>query len=162
MIQYKKGMAMTKVIRRDRTGTSWAIASFTLLSAAVPALAVAAVPPGSELRHRPYIETFKDMALSTCVARAYAAAPKVKSDGEAAASGYLEFGDFDVERGGEPLAALINRYLDRRYGSFQGPSVKLNMMKCIDLYHSDELDALGRRYVLHPRQSYEREHPAGQ
>jgi len=97
---------------------------------------------------------FKDMALSRCIGQAYAADATIKADADGAVSGYVEFNTFDFEHGGKALNALITRFLARHYGSFQGPAVKLNLMKCIDLYHSRELNALGMRYVSSPRKSY--------
>ena len=70
-----------------------------------------------------------------------------------------EFTDFDIEKGGQRLSALITRTLAQTYGSFQGPSVRLDLMKCLDMYHGRELDALARRYSAHPDHSYARDYP---
>lgn len=121
------------------------------------ALAVASFPAAAQdlppAQQRSHLENFKDMAFAGCIARAYADAPSVVADAQASAGGYLEFNDFDVDAGMPALQALIARTLATPYASWQGPEVKLSLMKCIDLRHSAELDALGRQHSADPEGS---------
>jgi hypothetical protein len=88
------------------------------------------------------VEYFKNYALSTCIADGYTSDEVVK-DGAAAARGYLEFGSLPLEAHTE--ATLLGRkFLKREYKSVSGES--LTLMKCIDFYHSKELDQLARKY----------------
>jgi len=87
-------------------------------------------------------EYFKNYALSTCIADGYQS-QEIASDAAAAARGYLEFGDLSLEAHTE--ATLLGReYLKKEYKSKSGAALVL--MKCIDFYHSDELEALYKKH----------------
>ncbi len=89
------------------------------------------------------IEYFKNYALSTCISDGYSSSQEVAKDAAAAARGYLEFGSFPLEAHTE--ATLLGReFLKREYKSLTGEP--LTLMKCIDFYHSKELDKLARKY----------------
>ena len=119
---------------------------------------IAAAP--NDARHRTYLPNAKDAALAGCVAQAYRASPDASSDATATAGGYMqEFTDFDIEHGGPKVSALITRTLAQSYPSFQGPSVRLDLMKCLDMYHGRELDALIRRYSAHPDHTFAGDNP---
>lgn len=62
----------------------------------------------------------------------------------AAAKGYKELGSLDIDAYNEALA-LTPEFLSKEYLSERGK--KLTLMKCIDLYHSKELDRLARKYA---------------
>ncbi|MDB5800365.1 MAG: type secretion protein [Rhodocyclales bacterium] len=87
-------------------------------------------------------EYFKNYALSTCIADGYKSDEVIK-DSAAAARGYLEFGSLPLEAHTE-ATQLGRKYLQRKYMSISGES--LILMKCIDFYHSKELDKLARKY----------------
>lgn len=112
------------------------VAALLCIALSFPAL-------GSEPRH-PYsgVEYLKNYALSACISDAYQA-PEVVKDANAAASGYLELGTFPIEAHQEAIA-LAQAFLKREYFSRSGE--RLMLMKCIDFYHSKELDQLVRRY----------------
>ena len=78
----------------------------------------------------------KNWALSRCLGRV-ATDEKSRGDAYATASAYLEFGHqgMDVYK---KLDVLIDKYAGKSYhGSIQSD---FNTMKCIDLFHSKELD----------------------
>ena len=78
----------------------------------------------------------KNWALSRCLGR-IATDEKSRGDAYATASAYLEFGHqgMDVYK---KLDVLIDKYAGKSYrGSIQSD---FNTMKCIDLFHSKELD----------------------
>lgn len=86
---------------------------------------------------------FKNYALSTCIADGYQS-EQVEKDAAAAARGYLELGDFPLEAHTE-ATQLGRKFLAKDYPSMSGE--KLVLMKCIDFYHSKELDQLARKYA---------------
>ena len=88
------------------------------------------------------IQYLKNFALSTCIADGYKSDDVVK-DSTAAAGGYLELGSFPFEAY-EAAAALGKTFLAKDY---QGKSdEQLILVKCIDFFHSKELDRLAKRY----------------
>ena len=106
---------------------------------------------------RSYATTFRDFSLAVCIGQAYNASPSASADALSSASGLNEWSQFDLEKGGDAISKLVGRTLARPYQSFQGPSVRLDLMKCIDMYHSAELARLVQLYVAHPRASYARD-----
>lgn len=84
------------------------------------------------------VEYLKNYALASCLADGYKSA-----DAVAAANGYLELGSLDIDAY-NAAAALGRQFLAREYASRSGE--KLTLMKCIDLFHSPELEALVGRY----------------
>lgn len=93
--------------------------------------------------HYTPVQYLKNFALSVCIGEGFKAAPDVAREATAAAGGYLEFGSFPIE-GAEQADALAKKYLAKEYLGIHGD--KLTLMKCIDLFHSKELDRLGRKY----------------
>ena len=118
-----------------------------MLTVAVTAAAKDAPASRTAAAQRSYLQNFKDMALSSCIAKAYASSPDTARDAAASAGGFNEWTRYDAENATGKIPALIADYLARPYASFQGPSVRLDLMKCIDMYHGPELAALARRYV---------------
>ena len=88
----------------------------------------------------------KNWALSRCLAEVYTDGP-AKDDANATASAYLEFGRQSLEVYDE-LSKLVNKYVARTYaGSVES---HFNTMKCIDLFHSRELDRLASELAKKP------------
>lgn len=83
----------------------------------------------------------KNWALSVCLAQV-AHGVRDRDDANAAASAYLEFGHQPIEAY-DALRALARRYATRTYSGSIPAS--FNTMKCIDLFHSRELDMLADR-----------------
>jgi hypothetical protein len=88
------------------------------------------------------VQYLKNFALSVCLADGYTS-EEVKKDSLAAAGGYSELGSLPFEAY-EQAESLAKRFLAKEYRSFSGE--KLTLMKCIDLFHSKELDQLATRY----------------
>ncbi len=88
------------------------------------------------------IEYFKNYALCTCIADGFQSQEVVK-DSAAGARGYLEFGSLPLEAHTE-ATKLGRSFLATEYKSMSGE--KLVLMKCIDFYHSQELDLLAKKY----------------
>jgi hypothetical protein len=85
----------------------------------------------------------KNWALSRCLSKAYPSEIS-KNDAEITAGAFLEFSKFSLDAN-EKAEALVDKFLAKKYDG----SVKsnYNTMKCIDLFHSKELDDLARRYT---------------
>jgi Type VI secretion system (T6SS), amidase immunity protein len=88
------------------------------------------------------LQYLKNFALSTCLADGYKSDEVVK-DSLAAAGGYLELGHLAFEAY-EEAASLGKKYLAKDYESKSGE--KLISMKCIDLFHSKELQQIAEKY----------------
>ena len=85
----------------------------------------------------------KNWALSRCFAQ-IAKDDKTAEDAGITASAYLEFGHQGIEAYDE-LRALVAKYKNLKYdGSVKS---EYNTMKCIDLFHSKELDRLTTKLV---------------
>ena len=89
------------------------------------------------------IAHLKNFALSACIANGYKS-DEVKKDANAAAGGYLELGSFPIEAY-EEAASLGKKFLAKEYRSKGGEP--LTLMKCIDLFHSSELDQIAKKYA---------------
>lgn len=80
----------------------------------------------------------KNWALSVCLATVAKDAAE-REDANATASAYLEFGHQPIEAY-DKLRALAERYANKKYGG--SIQADFNTMKCIDLFHSKELNDL--------------------
>jgi hypothetical protein len=87
-------------------------------------------------------EYLKNFALSVCISDGFASEEVVK-DSRAAAGGYVELGSFPIEAY-EEAAALGKSFLARVYRGKHGET--LTLMKCIDFFHSQELEQLVKKY----------------
>ncbi|MBB5019720.1 hypothetical protein HNQ59_003028 [Chitinivorax tropicus] len=96
-----------------------------------------------ERKHYTPIQYLKNYALSACIADGYQS-KDVVDDAVAGANGYKELGSLDIDAYNE-AAVLGRRFLAKQYQSQSG--AQLVLMKCIDFYHSKELDQLARRYA---------------
>jgi hypothetical protein len=86
-------------------------------------------------------DLLKNWALSTCLATV-ATDPALRADANATASAYMEFGH-QAPEAYAALRELAESYAARRYsGSVEG---RFDTMKCIDLFHSRELNSLATR-----------------
>lgn len=100
---------------------------------------------GDSIERKRYTPTqyLKNYALSSCIADGYQA-KDVVHDAIAAANGYKELGSLDIDAYNE-AAVLGRQFLAKEYQSHSGE--KLVLMKCVDFYHSKELDRLARKYA---------------
>lgn len=90
----------------------------------------------------------KNWALSTCLA-IVATDPALRADANATASAYMEFGR-QAPEAYAALRELAENYAARRYsGSVEG---RFGTMKCIDLFHSRELNSLATRLAKPSRE----------
>jgi hypothetical protein len=86
-------------------------------------------------------DLLKNWALSACLATV-ATDPALRADANATASAYMEFGH-QAPEAYAALRELAEKYAARDYsGSVEG---RFDTMKCIDLFHSRELNRLATR-----------------
>lgn len=98
---------------------------------------------GERVHYTP-IEYLKNFALAACVAEGYASNASVAKDAVASADGYMELGSLGIDAYNE-ARALAEKFLAKDYPSQSGE--KLTMMKCVDLFHSRELERLAKKYA---------------
>lgn len=92
-------------------------------------------------------DLLRNWALSTCLA-IVATDPALRADANATASAYMEFGH-QAPEAYAALRELAENYAARRYsGSVEG---RFDTMKCIDLFHSRELNSLATGLAKPPR-----------
>lgn len=116
-----------------------------ILCALMPLSAACGGDPAARVPYTPG-QYLKNYALSSCIADGYQ--PKeVVNDAVAASNGYKELGSLDIEAY-NAAAVLGRQFLAKRYASQSGE--KITLMKCIDFYHSRELDLLVRKYADQP------------
>lgn len=84
-------------------------------------------------------QQLKNFALSTCLARGFAD-PALRREAQAAAGAYVEFGSHGPDDYQHAIQ-LTDTFLARPYQAKNSKS-DLTVMKCVDLFHSPELDAL--------------------
>lgn len=62
-----------------------------------------------------------------------------------------------------PFRSLVDRCLARDYSNpLAEPEIKgvrFDLLKCLDLYHSKELDAQVRQLVINPKRTYRQDNP---
>lgn len=102
---------------------------------------VKTAPP--EIEKYPQQTLLKNWALCRCLAKV-TTDPATRDDADATAAAYLEFGKKPIEAY-EALSKLVDRYAKLKYGGSINSAY--NTMKCVDLFHSKELDALTEKLV---------------
>jgi hypothetical protein len=131
------------------TGRCFHIRGFDMgikVAAAIALVAVSSLADAKDADTRvPYspAQYLKNFALSVCIANGFESDEVVK-EGNAAASGYLELGGLPMAAY-DQAASLGKTFLAREYRSIH-PGAKLTLMKCIDFFHSRELDRLAKKY----------------
>jgi hypothetical protein len=113
-----------------------AVIGFLSLSALAGAAA-----DGVRAKYSP-VQYLKNFALSVCLADGYASG-EAEKDSLAVASGYSELGDLPFEAY-EEAESLARTFLAKEYKSVSGQ--RLILMKCVDLFHSRELDQIAKKY----------------
>lgn len=107
---------------------------------------------------RTYGQNYKDMVLATCIAYAYKGDKQAAVDAGSSVSALRDWTEYDLEKAPDAIKTLVDRYLARDYhnplveSEVQG--VRFDLLKCLDLYHSKELDAQVKSLVFHPKRIY--------
>jgi hypothetical protein len=107
-----------------------------------------------EAATRTYAVNYKDMMLAGCIAMAYKADLQIAEDVRRSAGALNESTRYDVENATGVNVQIIDRYLARTYHAKEAPDARLDLLKCIDMYHSAELEAQVKQYVDRPSATY--------
>ncbi|RMT88470.1 hypothetical protein ALP38_00994 [Pseudomonas amygdali pv. sesami] len=131
--------------------------SFTLAtpnifaSAMSPSLSLSLSPEGM---YRTHAQNYKDLVLATCIASAYRYNENVGIDAGSSITALRDWAHYDWEKSPEKLRELVGKYLARDYTNPLVESeirgVRFDFLKCLDLYHSKELDVLTKNVVIDP------------
>jgi hypothetical protein len=120
-------------------------------------------PTAPQAASRTYAQNFKDMVLSACIAKAYNGDKHAAIDAGSSVSALRDWTYYDMDKAPDAIEALIDRYLARDYHNplvdAEIKDVKFDLLKCLDLYHSKELDAAVGRLVIHPNRTYRQDNP---
>ena len=111
--------------------------------------AVSASPSGGAVRASPNQQRriFKDWTFARCLTKAAGLHTPAGEDAANSAAALLERGRYGIEAYAA-AERLVDRQLAKHYGGSTGGSY--TTLKCIDLFHSAELDALVQARTFHP------------
>ncbi|HEY1043773.1 MAG TPA: type VI secretion system amidase immunity protein Tai4 [Telluria sp.] len=130
-------------------------ASVLILALAVPTHAESSKPESPSAAGRRDASNFKDMVLSICISRSYQDNVEVSGDAASTARALIEWTRYDAEKAPDEIEHLVAAYLQRDYSNPIADDAKrtsrFNLLKCLDLYHSAELERLTRRVVPTPQ-----------
>ncbi|KPW99881.1 MULTISPECIES: type VI secretion system amidase immunity protein Tai4 [Pseudomonas syringae group] len=108
--------------------------------------------------YRTFEKNYKDMALATCITTAYKYDMNVGIDAGSSVSAMRDWTYYDMEKSPLAVKALVEKYLVRDYTNplteSQIKGIKFDLLKCLDMYHSKELDALTKKVVTDPNHTY--------
>jgi len=112
---------------------------------------------------RTHAQNFKDMVLATCLATAYRGDKDAARDAGSSVSALRDWTYYDLEQAPDAINALVESHLARDYrnplAEAEVPGIRFDLLKCLDLYHGQELEALAKRLVIHPRRTHRQGNP---
>lgn len=138
---------------------------FMLVGTLVPGTALSKdmTPTSPEAAARTYGQNYKDMVLATCIASAYKDDPTAATDAGSSVGALRDWTYYDMENSPDAINSLVSSYLERDYRNplveSEVKGIEFHFLKCLDLYHSDELDAQVERFVLSPNRTYRQDNP---
>ncbi|KPX45543.1 Uncharacterized protein ALO68_04162 [Pseudomonas syringae pv. helianthi] len=111
-------------------------------------------PSSPEGMYRTHAQNYKDMVFATCIASAYKLSANVGTDAGSSVTALREWANYDWEKSPEKPREFVDNYLARDYTNPLTESeikgVKFDLLKCLDLYHSQELDEQTKKAVINP------------
>lgn len=112
---------------------------------------------------RTYAQNYKDMVLAICIANAYTNDKNAAMDAGSSVSALRDWTYYDFEKSPDAIKSLVDKFLARDYFNplveSEIKGVRFDFLKCLDLYHSKELDALVKRVVINPKHTYRQDNP---
>ena len=112
---------------------------------------------GPRAAERSYGQNFKDMAFAHCLSKAYEGDEAISSDITNSHRALMDWTYFDLEKAPEAVTKLVQEYLTLDYtnplANKEEPDLAFNYLKCLDLYHSAELNDLMLEIVPEPEAS---------
>lgn len=126
------------------------ISSFCIL---LPLISQASTP---EAVNRTFLENYKDMVFASCITKAYKGNKDVEKDTGSSVSALKDWIDYDIDKSIDKEIVLINSYLSRNYfnplAEQEVKGIKFDFLKCLDLYHSKDLETLARKVISNPNE----------
>ncbi|MEX5716087.1 T6SS amidase immunity protein Tai4 family protein [Serratia ureilytica] len=104
------------------------------------------------------MQNYKDIALTYCISVAYKTSPEASKDAIASSNGIDAWSYYAIRDEESPIIKLTKQYLQKNYNAKDGKS-RLDLMKCMDMYHSEELDKLAKDYVQRPNDNWVKDNP---
>lgn len=112
---------------------------------------------------RTYAQNYRDMVLAICIANAYTNDKNASIDAGSSVSALRDWTYYDLEKSPDAINSLVDAYLKRDYHNplveSEVKDVRFDFLKCLDLYHSNELDSLVKRVVINPNRTYRQDNP---
>lgn len=106
---------------------------------------------------RTHEQNYRDMVLANCIATAYTNENNAAMDAGSTVSALKDWTSYDLGKSPTAVSSLIKSYLARDYQNPLAESelkgVRFDLLKCLDLYHSKELESLVKRVVIDPWRS---------
>lgn len=100
------------------------------------------------------------MVLATCIANAYQKDRNAAVDAGSSVSALRDWTEYDMDNGPDAIKSLVDNYLSRNYhnpiAESEVKGIRFDLLKCLDLYHSEELDRQAKTLVTEPQKSYRR------
>jgi hypothetical protein len=113
-----------------------------------------------ETVNRTFIQNYKDMVLASCIASAYHDDKIASMDAGSSASALREWTYYNMDKSIDAEIRIIDSYLSRNYfnplAEAEIKGIKFDFLKCLDLYHSKELDRLAKKVISHPQRRISR------
>ena len=106
---------------------------------------------------RTHAQNYKDMVLASCLTQAYRSEAGVSADTASSISALRDWTYFDLEKSPDSVKSLVDSYLARDYANplveSEIKGIRFDFLKCMDLYHSNALQDMVKRLVIHPKRS---------
>ena len=95
------------------------------------------------------------MVFAFCLTKAYNDNKDIVKDIGSSEGALQQWVSYDINESVDEEFKIVNSYLSRNYFNpiveAQIKGVKFDFLKCLDLYHSKELDKLARKVVPYPQ-----------
>jgi hypothetical protein len=112
---------------------------------------------------RTYSQNYRDMVLAICIGNAYKRDNDAAVDLGSSVSALRDWALYDLEQAPDEITALVNSYLARDYHNplveSEIKGVRFDFLKCLDMYHSEELDQQVKKLVINPERTYRQDYP---
>lgn len=139
-----------------------ALSIYTLFPS--PANAADSADTSPQAGGRTNAQNYKDMVLASCMEQAYRADRGAAADAGSSVSALRDWTYFDMEKSPDAVKLLVDGYLAKDYSNplveSEIKGIRFDLLKCLDLYHSKELEDLVRRMVIHPKRTYRQGAPS--
>ncbi|MDR3323693.1 MAG: type VI secretion system amidase immunity protein Tai4 [Zoogloeaceae bacterium] len=104
------------------------------------------------------------MVLAICITSAYKNEEGAAIDAGSSVSTLRDWTYYDMEKSPDAIKSLVDRYLARDYHNplveSEIKGVRFDFLKCLDLYHSGELDAQVKQFVIKPKRTCRQDNPS--